>query len=888
MRLFPTKPLIIKLLRRVPMPVIAMVIGLAAGLAVWVVLDRIQTRQVDRIFDRELADQLHLQAQESLVRFDRYLASYGMTTRLLANHRRLAEYLEPRFWSKGESGGPLVYREFRPFWLPDLFARDALRPPSQVLLADLEGRVREVFQAGPRPMPAELAERVPARFLDTTMAHTVPVMLEGSLYLLASAPVEDSAGYHMGFLVVLVPIDEAFLDASQRGIDPTRAAVALVDGKDRRILASADPANLIPGTTPSQWGQGFLATLQSLPDEAGAGEDLLFATFVTQGNVERMSRHVRIFEHRQRLIAAIVFILVFTWVIYLVSARLNRVLKRMTRFSQRALNIPEPGFQRDGNQLLLLEEWISHFTQLVLKAREEMNRRHQAEMRESEALKAAVMEASLDSIVTLNHEGRVIEVNPAAERVFGIVRQEIIGRPFGERLLPEVARTAFRRLLDRSRHEGLEPPGRGELVAQRADGSEFPVEISIVPIDLEAERFYTLYIHDITQRKQAEGEIKSLARLASESPNPILRVSAGGQLAYANNASRPLLLAWGIEPAGCLPPEWAAEVAGALEQGEPRERETALGTQVYALLFAPFRDLGYANIYGRDITAVRRAEQASRQHQAELVHVSRLSTMGEVATGMAHELNQPLSAIVNYANGCTRRIQGGQGTPEDLLGALAQIASQAKRASEIIRRLRALVGKQPPSRADHDLNHLVREVCSFVEFETARLKVNITLDLAAAPIPVHVDLVQVEQVLLNLVRNALDALEETPEAERWLCIRTAVEADQARVAVEDSGPGVDPERLKHLFDPFFTTKEGGMGMGLPISQTILENHDGRIWAESEPGQGTVFHVMLPVLVPVGVPVEAPETAEAAEAAEAPGVAGAHRAEPQPTAAGANR
>jgi C4-dicarboxylate-specific signal transduction histidine kinase len=289
-----------------------------------------------------------------------------------------------------------------------------------------------------------------------------------------------------------------------------------------------------------------------------------------------------------------------------------------------------------------------------------------------------------------------------------------------------------------------------------------------------------------------------------------------------------------------------AEVAEALGQGEPRERETTLGSQVYALLFAPFRDLGYVNIYARDITAVRRAEQASRQHQAELVHVSRLSTMGEVATGMAHELNQPLSAIVNYANGCTRRIQGGQGTPDDLLGALSQIASQAKRASEIIRRLRALVGKQPPSRADVDLNHLVREVCSFVEFETGKLSIQIELDLAAEPIPVHVDLVQIEQVLLNLVRNALDALEESPETERRLLIHTGVQGAEAVVAVRDSGPGVEPERLKRLFDPFFTTKEGGMGMGLPISQTILENHDGRIWAESEPGQGTIFHVTLPL------------------------------------------
>lgn len=845
------------------MPVIAILFGFAAGLGVWVILDQVQTRQVGRIFGQELQVQLDLQAQESLVRFDRYLAAYSMTTRLLANHRRLADYLEPLFWSEISAVEPVVYREFRPYWLPDFFARGSLRPPSHVLLADTQGRVREDFQAGSAPLPAELAASIPPQFLDDNEVRTVPVRLEEGLFLLVSDAVEDSGGYPMGHLVVLVPIDDGFLAASQRGIDPSRAAVALVDGDDQRILASLDPDLLVPGTTLDMWDEGFLVTYQSLPGYEGADSNLLFATFVSHANVERMSRHVRIFERRQRFYAALAFIAVFTGVIYLVSARLNRVLRRMTRFSQRALGIAEPGFHRGGNQLLLLEEWIQHFTQLVLKAREEMNRRHQAEMRESEALKAAMMEASLDSIVTLDHEGRIIEANPAAERVLGMERQEAIGNPFAERFLPELSRAAFRRLLERCR-QGVEHHGRGELTAVRANGTEIPVEISIVPIDLESERFYTLYIHDITSRKQAEREIKSLARFAAESPNPILRVTVGGVIVYANNASRPLLLGWGTEQGEPLPEEWVAEAVHAMELGEPQERETELGGQVYALLFAPIRDLGYVNIYGRDITAVRRAEQQSRQHQAELVHVSRLSTMGEVATGMAHELNQPLSAIVNYANGCTRRMQSGAGQTQELLGALAQITSQAQRASEIIRRLRALVGKQPPIRADVDLNHLVREVCSFLEFETAKLDVQIELDLDPEPILVHVDLVQIEQVLLNLVTNALDALEETRQPERRLVIRSRGDLDgEARVSVEDTGPGMEPERLAHLFDPFYTTKEGGMGMGLTISQTILENHEGRIWAESQPGQGTVFHVALPRVAKV----EADESRGAASEAE---------------------
>ncbi len=829
------------------MPWIAIVVGLAAGVAIWSILDQVQSRQVDKIFDQELQVQLDLRARESLIRFDRYLASYGATTRLLANHRKLSEYLEPLFWSDDEDIRPIVYRDFRPLWLPDFFERDALTSPSHVMLTDPRGRVREIYQAGEAPVPREIATLVSAQLLDTREVRTVIERFGDRLFLVASDAVEDAGGYAMGYLVVLVPIDDAFLATSQRGLDVGRAAVALVDGDDQRILASVDSRALAPGSSLVDWSETNVITSQSLPEYEGSDSNLLFATFVPNTSVEKMSRHVRIFERRQRFIAAAVFVFVFTAVIYLVSSRLNKVLKRMTRFSQRALGIPEPGFDRTGNQLLLLEDWIQHFTQLVLTAREEMSRKHQAD----DARERGAQGGDDGGVPGCHrHPGsqrtghRIQSGGRAAVRPGAPARdRRRLQRALPARCHPRRLQTAawiVRAICIASRL------GRGELIALRPDGSEVPVEISIAPIDRVDERFYTLYIHDISSRKRAEQEIKSLARFASESPNPILRVTAGGLIVYANNASRPLLRAWGAEPGETLPEEWGTAVAVALELGQPLERELDVFGQIYSLLFAPIRDLGYVNIYARDITAVRRAEQESRQHQAELVHVCRLSTMGEVATGMAHELNQPLSAIVNYANGCTRRLQGGLGQPEELVGAMNQITAQAKRASEIIKRLRALVGKQPPTRAPVDLNHLVREVSSFLEFETHRVGVQIELELEPREIPVCVDLVQVEQVLLNLVGNALDALEERPEDQRRLRILTTSDADQAWVAVEDSGPGISPERIRGLFDPFVTTKEGGMGMGLAISQTIVENHEGRIWAESVLGQGSTFHMSLPL------------------------------------------
>jgi two-component system sensor kinase FixL len=845
------KPTLYRLLRLLPMPVIAILIGLIAGLAVWGVLDQVQSRAVERIFDKELRARLDLRSRESLLRFDQYMTNYAATARLLANHRRLAQYLEPLFWFPEEDINPIVYEQFRPFWLPDFFGRNALLAPSHVLLIDSRGRVREIYQAGALTLPEEMLSDSQQWVGADDDVRAVLTRFDDQPYLVVSDRVEDAGGYAMGHLVVVVPIDAAFLIASEGAISADSSAVALVDADEQRILASNEPQQLVPGTLLDQWAGDYQITSQSLPQYEGSNWNMLFATFIPHKSVAKMSQRVVDFERNQRVIAALVFIAVFTLVIYLVSARLNKVLKRMSRFSQRALNIEQPGFKRGGNQLLMLEDWIQHFTHLVLQAREEMSRKHEHEMRETEALKAAIMEASLDAIVTLNRAGEIVDYNPRAESMLRFSRDDIIGQDFTRRFLDPSDHAAFVGMLRDSlrRHQqDLEPHARGEIWARNAEGGRFPVEISIVPIDIDDERVYTLYIHDVTKRKQAEREIKGLARFASESPNPILRVSGQGLIVYANAASLPLLDAWLTGPGQQLPEQWIEEVRAALDEGQNRERENDQSSLIYSLLFVPIQDLGYVNIYARDITAVRRAEQESRQHQSELVHVCRLSTMGEVATGMAHELNQPLSAIVNYANGASRRLQGGVGDTDALVDAMRHISTQAQRAGEIIRRLRALVGKQSPIRSEVDLNYLVREVCGFVEFETGKLDLQVQLELADGEIPVNVDLVQIEQVLLNLVRNGLDALEERPVGERVLCIASRIDDGCALVTVSDNGLGIPADRMLHLFDPFFTTKETGMGMGLPISQTILENHNGKIWAESEPGIGTCFFVSLPIAV----------------------------------------
>jgi len=832
------------------MPLLAIVIGLVAGFAVWGILDHIQGRAVHRIFQRELRSQLDQRSRENLIRFEQFLESYATTARLLANHRQLAEYLESKVWFPDEPTEPVVYRELRPAWLPDFIGRNALVPPSHVLLADAWGRIREAYYTGPQPVPREMDAGIDAHFLSETDVLTVLTRLDAVPYLLVSDAMEDGRGYPMGYLVVLVPVNDAFLAGSQRGSPLGGAILSLVDADDQRILVSSSPHDLLAGSLVDEWLGDYQITFQSLTHYEGADWNVMFATFLPHDVVATVAKRVGQFERRQRVIAALAFITVFTLVIFLVSARLNRVLKRMSRFAQRALGIQQLGPEETGNQLLLLEEWMQRFGQMVLKTREEMRQRHESEIRQSEALKTAILEASLDPIITINEEGSVIECNPTAQRVFGLERDQVLGRSFAELLIAPSDRERFQSLLRSSGEpsaDSAEHYAGGELTARHAVRGEVPVEVSIVPIRLGHALVYTVYMHDISKRRQAEREIQSLARFASESPSPTLRVTRKGTLVYANAASVPVMAYWGCKRGQTLPLYWRGLVTRALDENRGFEHVVDCDGQIFSLLLAPVRELNYVNIYGRDITEVRHAEQEARQHQAELVHVCRLSTMGEVATGMAHELNQPLSAIVNYANGCSRRLQGGFGNKKQLLAAMQQITAQAERASEIIRRLRALVAKQPPLRAPVDLNHLIREVCSFVEYDSSKLQVSIELDLTPRPIAVNVDLVQIEQVLLNLVRNALDALQEVPVDRRRLCVGSTSEEGRARVKVSDSGNGIGPERLGRLFDPFFTTKPTGMGMGLPISQTIVHDHAGHIWVHSEPGIGTDFYIELPLI-----------------------------------------
>ncbi len=246
----------------------------------------------------------------------------------------------------------------------------------------------------------------------------------------------------------------------------------------------------------------------------------------------------------------------------------------------------------------------------------------------------------------------------------------------------------------------------------------------------------------------------------------------------------------------------------------------------------------------RQIRERRTAEERARQHEAELAHVSRISVIGEMTSGLAHELRQPLAAIRNYAEGGIRRLERGNGESSDMVDALGHIAEQASRAGQIISRVRGYMQKREPRQEPVDINHAVTEAARFFEPDAQRNGVAVDLHLAPDVKPIVGDLTEIEQLIINLARNAIEAMARTNGPKR-IGIRTEAEDDRVVVTVIDSGPGLEPEAIDAIWQPFETSKEGGLGLGLAICRSIAESHGGRIWAEPAPTGGLTVAFEIP-------------------------------------------
>src|SRR5208283_2327211 len=373
--------------------------------------------------------------------------------------------------------------------------------------------------------------------------------------------------------------------------------------------------------------------------------------------------------------------------------------------------------------------------------------------------------------------------------------------------------------------------------------------------------------NDITARKRAEEAAqrseKELRDVIETVPAMLWSSLPDGSLDFINHRWQEFT---GFAAEGALGWNWEAVVhpedhrrfvadwRAALVAGQPIESEVRIraanGEYRWLLIRnVPLRDeLGnIVKWYGSgiDIDDGKRAEEALRKAEAELAHVTRVTTMGEMVASIAHEVNQPLVGIVTNGNACLRWLAGDSPNLDEARDAARRIVRDANRASDVIARIRVLLKKSDTVKAKLDINRIVQETVTLTRSDATRKGVAIRMELAADVPPVSGDRVQLQQVILNLILNGVEAMASVSDRPRELLVGSRQHGpDKVLVTVRDLGAGIDPQSLEKIFDAFYTTKPQGMGMGLAISRSIVERHGGRLWAEPNQGPGATFQFTL--------------------------------------------
>jgi two-component system sensor kinase FixL len=299
---------------------------------------------------------------------------------------------------------------------------------------------------------------------------------------------------------------------------------------------------------------------------------------------------------------------------------------------------------------------------------------------------------------------------------------------------------------------------------------------------------------------------------------------------------------------------YATVSRGQTYSGEARTRRKD-GSEFYCqfrvapLYSASGEIIGYLGSQ-RDITDRKRAEEDTRRLRGELAHLDRVVTMGELAASLAHEINQPLTAILSNAQAAQRLLNKDNPDLEEVRDILADIISDDNRAGEVIRRLRSLFRKNELDLEYLNINSVVQEVISIMKSEAIIQNISIKVELDREIPPLPGDRVQLQQVIINFLMNASEAMADTDVGSRKVIISTSREDEQkVRISIRDYGTGIDEENLNRIFEPFYTTRPGGMGMGLSVNRAIIEVHGGRLWAGNNLDGGATFHLTLPTTNP---------------------------------------
>ncbi|ALK31336.1 oxygen sensor histidine kinase FixL [Burkholderia plantarii] len=502
----------------------------------------------------------------------------------------------------------------------------------------------------------------------------------------------------------------------------------------------------------------------------------------------------------------------------------------------------------------------------------------------AEAFFRRAMENSvLIGMRVLDMHGRITHVNPAFCRMTGWDEDDLVGKVAPFPYWPRDAYPEMQRQLDMTLR-GKAPSSGFELRVRRKDASMFHARLYVSPlIDSSGRQTgWMSSMTDITEPKRAREELAAAHERFTtvlESLDAAVSVLAAdeAELLFANRYYRHL---FGIRPDGHLElsgggfdstqassdsidmvDAFAGLPATALTES------TADAQEVYVESIQKWFEVRRQYIQwvdghlaqmqiATDITTRKKAQELAHQQEEKLQFTSRLMTMGEMASSIAHELNQPLAAINNYCSGTVALVKSGRGTAETLLPALEKTAQQALRAGMIVKRIREFVKRSEPKRQAARVADIVADAVGLAEIEARKRRIRIVTEIRARMPIIYVDPVLIEQVLMNLMKNAAEAMGDVkdPQADGLIRVVADIEAGFVDIRVIDQGPGVDEATAERLFEPFYSTKSDGMGMGLNICRSIIESHRGRLWVVNNieaDGRvsGATFHCSLPIGAP---------------------------------------
>jgi PAS domain S-box-containing protein len=498
------------------------------------------------------------------------------------------------------------------------------------------------------------------------------------------------------------------------------------------------------------------------------------------------------------------------------------------------------------------------------------NARLYNDLREREGRIRRLVDSNIIGIFIWDFEGHILEANDEFLRMVNYDRQDLVsGRIRWADLTPPDWRDRNNTRIEQQKSSDRFEPLEKEYT--RKDGSSVPVLIGGATFE-EGGNQGVAFVLDLTERKKAEEQLRlSEARLAEAQ-----RLSHSGVAAYDEKTilygSEETYRIWGFDPAQGVPsreavnqrihPDDRDRVNAEVQRAVGEKRDYSIGYRIVLPdgtakhlesigrpRFSASGELVEIVVTHLDVTGRKRAEEEHerlRQLEADLAHMNRVSMMGELAASLAHEITQPIATARNNARAALNFLDKQPSDLGEVREALGCVVGDADRAGVIIDRMRDHIRKAPPRKHRFNLNEAINEVIVLARSAIAENSVVVQTRLTEGLAPVEGDRVQVQQVLLNLVLNAAEAMSATDEGTRELLIS----AEQSRtndvlVTVRDSGPGIDPEHIERVFDAFYTTKPSGVGMGLSICRSIIDAHGGRLWADANELRGAAFQFSLP-------------------------------------------